>query len=57
MMPSRLSLDMAHGRQADLRRDRADDARSTVAQARTGTRQQVRGWRLVAASRHQLRPA
>lgn len=56
MMPSRLSLDMAHARQADLRHQhRAAGAPATA--TITAARQWYRPWRLATVSRRQLRPA
>lgn len=56
MMPSRLSLDMAHARQADLRGGRAVSGDAATAPV-VGARQWQWAWRLVAMSRRQLRPA
>lgn len=56
MMPSRLSLDMAHARQADLRHEHhAAGAPATATVA--GAHQWHRRWRLATVSRRQLRPA
>jgi hypothetical protein len=56
MMPSRLSLDMAHARQADLRCGHGVTGDAPGAPM-VGARQWQRVRRLVMVSRHQLRLA
>jgi len=56
MMPSRISLDLAHGRQADLRHERGSDTVVTDAWG-VDRLARPRWWRALAPAGGQLRPA